>query len=54
MEGKEWCIRQGIWAITEDPKKDAFEGKRIARHYVRSKIGCPPFGTRNLEDTCMS
>jgi hypothetical protein len=23
MEDTEWCIRQGIWAITEDPKKDA-------------------------------
>jgi hypothetical protein len=21
MEGTEWCIRQGIWAITEDQKK---------------------------------
>jgi hypothetical protein len=21
MGGKEWCIRQGIWALTKDPKK---------------------------------
>jgi hypothetical protein len=27
MEGKEWCIRQGIWAVIGYPKEDAFEGK---------------------------
>ena len=25
MEGKEWYIRQGIWEVIEDHKKDAFE-----------------------------
>jgi hypothetical protein len=54
MEGKEWCIRQGIWAVTSYPKEDASEKKRIIRHYVQSKIGHLAFGIRNLEDTCMS
>jgi hypothetical protein len=27
MEGKEWCIRQGIWAVTRYPKEDASEEK---------------------------
>ena len=26
MEGKEWCIWQEIWGVTENPKEDAFEG----------------------------
>ena len=54
MEGKEWCIRQGIWGVTDYHKDDAFEGKRIARHYIRSKTGRLPSGIRNTEDTCMS
>jgi hypothetical protein len=53
MKGKEWCIRQGIWAVTGYPKEDASKGKRIVRHYVQSKIGLPS-GIRNPEDTCMS
>jgi hypothetical protein len=54
MEGKEWCIRQGIWAITGYPKEDASEGKQIARYYIRSKTGHLSSGIRNSEDTCMS
>jgi hypothetical protein len=34
MEGKEWYIRQGIWAVIEDHEKDASQSKRIAYHYV--------------------
>jgi hypothetical protein len=34
MEGKEWCIRQGIWAVIGYLKEDASKGKRIAHHYV--------------------
>ena len=26
MEDKEWCIWQGIWGVTENPKEDASEG----------------------------
>jgi hypothetical protein len=54
MEGKEWCIRQGIWGVTDYRKEDASEGKRIARHYICRKTGHLPYGIRNLEDTCMS
>jgi hypothetical protein len=54
MKGKEWCIRQGIWAVTSYPKEDASQGKQIAHHYVQSKIGRVPSGIRNVEDTCMS
>jgi hypothetical protein len=54
MEDKEWCIRQGIWGVTNYRKEDAFEGKQIARHYIRSKTGRLPSRIRNLEDTCMS
>jgi len=34
MEGKEWYFQQDIWAVIEDHKKDAFESKRIAHHYI--------------------
>ena len=54
VEGKEWCIRQGIWEFIEPHKEDASEAKWIAHHYVRSKKGCLPFGIKNPEDTCMS
>jgi hypothetical protein len=47
MEGKEWCIRQGIWEVTDYRKEDASEGKRIVHHYIHSKIGHLPFGIRN-------
>jgi hypothetical protein len=53
MEGKEWYIRQRIWALTGYQKEDASEGKQIARHYVRSKTGWLSSGIRNPEDTCM-
>jgi hypothetical protein len=54
VEGKEWCIRQGIWGVTGYRKEGASEGKRIVRHRIRSKTGHLPSGIRNLEDTCMS
>jgi hypothetical protein len=54
MEGKEWCVRLGIWEVTDYHKEDAFEGKQIAHHYIRCKTGHLPSGIRNLEDTCMS
>jgi hypothetical protein len=54
IEGKEWCIQQGIWGVANYHKEDASKSKRIARHYIYSKIGRLPSGTRNLEDTCMS
>ena len=54
IEGKEWCIRQGVWGVTNYRKEDASEGKQIARHYIRSKIGRLPSRIRNPEDTCMS
>jgi hypothetical protein len=43
-----------IWAVTGYPKEDASEGKRIARHYLQSKISRLPSRIRNPEDTCMS
>jgi hypothetical protein len=42
-----WCIQQGIWAVSSYPKEDVPDGKRIACHYVRSKIGRLPSGIRN-------
>jgi hypothetical protein len=54
MEGKEWCIRQGIWGVTDYRKEDASKGKQIARHYIRSKTGHLSSGIRNPKDTCMS
>ena len=54
MEAKEWCIRQGIWGVTNYHKEDASKGKRIAHDYIRRKIGRLPSRIRNLEDTCMS
>jgi hypothetical protein len=44
MESKEWCIRQGIWGVTDYRKEDASEEKRIACHYVRSKKVVYPLG----------
>jgi hypothetical protein len=40
--------------VTDYHKEDAFEGKRIAHNYIRSKIGRLPSGISNPEDTCMS
>jgi ribosomal protein L44E len=54
MEGKEWCIRQGIWGVTDYRKEDASEDKQIARHYIRNKTGYLPLGIINPEDICMS
>ena len=54
MEGLEWCIRQGIWGVSDYRKEDTFEGKRITRHYIQSKIGHLPSRNRNPEHTCMS
>jgi hypothetical protein len=34
MEGKKWCIRQGIWGVIDYHKEDAFEGKQIVHHYI--------------------
>jgi hypothetical protein len=34
MEGKEWCIRQGIWGVTDYHKEDASKGKQIVCHYI--------------------
>jgi hypothetical protein len=25
IEGKKWCIKQGIWGVTDYPKEDGFE-----------------------------
>jgi hypothetical protein len=53
MEGKKWCIRQGIWGVTDYHKEDASKGKRIARHYIHSKTGCLPSGLEILKKhTC--
>jgi hypothetical protein len=49
MEGKEWCIRQGIWGVTDYCKEDASKGKQIARHYIRSKTGRLPSGLEILK-----
>jgi hypothetical protein len=54
MKGKEWCIRQGIWGVTNYRKEDASKGKQIVRHYIHSKTSHLPYGIRNLEDTCIS
>jgi hypothetical protein len=29
MEGKKWCIQQGIWVITGYPKEDASEENEL-------------------------
>jgi hypothetical protein len=54
MKGKEWYIRQGIWEVTENHKEDAFEGRRIAHHCIRSRTCYLPSRIRGGEDTCMS
>ena len=54
MEGKEWYIRQGIWAVIEDHEKYASESKRISHHYIWSKAGCLSFRIKNPKDTRMS
>jgi hypothetical protein len=41
IEGKEWCIRQGIWRVPKNPKKLPKDKELLATTYEAKQVVCP-------------